>query len=251
MKRIDFSGSYLTWLTYKEKSYGRFQIEAACAIRNLSSGKAETYYLAPAVIAGNVYAKNDLVKQPAYLFQIAASQERHVIFRTYVSYKEDQRSFDKNFDLFDGIDLHITRKESVALKDFYDILFHFQKHNSMSARMSYETQQRFQIEIEFPIKHINLQREKRLFQVETGPILFPSEPLGYRLSEERGCFFNTAFIHFNRLDSAEITLNVPTCIGEETIRFFSEAKKLNPHIVLMADNDKREQEEPQNYRETR
>ena len=70
MKRIDFSASYLTWLTRKEKSYGRFQVEAACTIRDFSSENTETYYLAPAVNAGNVYAKNGLVKQPVYLFQI-------------------------------------------------------------------------------------------------------------------------------------------------------------------------------------
>jgi hypothetical protein len=74
MKHIDFLASYLTWLTRKEKSCGRSQIEAACAIRDFESENTETYYSAPAVIAGNVYAKNDLVKQPVYLYQIAASQ---------------------------------------------------------------------------------------------------------------------------------------------------------------------------------
>lgn len=241
MKRIDFSASYLSWLTRKEESYGRFQLEAACTIRGFSSEKTETYYLAPAVIAGNVYAKNDLVKQPVYLFQIAASQGRHVIFRTFVSHVDDRNSFDNNSKLFEEFEFYISRKEAVVLKDFDDIDFHFQQHNSMSARMCYETQQHIQIEIEFPIKHINIQRERRLFQVETGPILIPSETLDDRLSEDQGCFFNTAFVHFNRLDSAEITLNVPTCIGEETICFFSQVKKLNPQIILMVDNDKREQ----------
>jgi len=237
MKRINFSASYLTWLTRKEKSYGRFQVEAACTIRDLNRKKAETYYLASAVLAGNVYAKNDLVKQPVYLFQIAASQENHVIFRTFVSLRDEQNSFDSNSKLFKEIEFYISRKEAVILRDFDDIEFHFQQHNSMSACMSYETQQNYLIEIEFPIKHINIQQEKRLFQVETGPILIPPETLADMLSEEQGCCFNTAFVHFNRLDSAEITLNVPTCIGEEAIRFFS-GSRLNSHIVLMVDNDK-------------
>jgi hypothetical protein len=241
MKRIDFSASYITWLTRKERSYGRVQIEAACTIRDFGSENMETYYLAPAVIAGNVYAKNDLVKQPVYLFQIAASQERNVIFRRILSHADDKRSFDKNSDLFEEVELHITGKESAVIKDFDDIEFHFQQHNSMSARMSYETQQHNRIEIEFPIKHINIQRERRLFQVETGPIFIPFETPVDRLSEEQAHSFNTAFIHFNRLDCAEITLNVPTYIGQETICFFSQVKKLNPQIVLMVDNDKREQ----------
>ena len=62
MKRIDFSASYLTWRTKKEWSYGRFQLEVSGTIQDFSSEKTETYYLDPAVIAGNVYAKYDLVK---------------------------------------------------------------------------------------------------------------------------------------------------------------------------------------------
>lgn len=122
-----------------------------------------------------------------------------------------------------------------------EVDLHFQQHNSMSACIRYETQQHCRIEIEFPIKHINIHKERRLFQVETGPILIPSTDPTAGLSEGQGCFLNTAFVHFNRLDCAEITLNVPTCIGEETIRFFSQVKKLNPQIVLMVDNDKKEQ----------
>lgn len=238
MERIDFSASYLTWLTRKERSYGRFQIEAVCTIRDFGSEKTETYYLAPAVIAGNVYAKNDLVKQPVYLFQIAASKERHVIFRTFVSPPDDQNSFGNNSDLFEKIEFLITKKEAAVLNDFDDIDLHFQQHNPMSTYMSYETPKHCQIEIEFPIKHINIQRERRLFQVETGPILIPSEAQDDWLSEEQRFFFKTAFVHFNRLDCTEITLNVPTDIGQETICFFSQVKKLNLQIVLMVDNDK-------------
>jgi hypothetical protein len=89
----------------------------------------------------------------------------------------------------------------------------------MSARMSYESQQRGMIEIEFPIKHLNIQRERRLFQVETGPIMIPSETAGDWLSDEQGYFFNTAFVHFNRLNCAEITLNAPSYLDQETVFF--------------------------------
>lgn len=241
MKRIDFSASHLTWLTKKERSYGRFQVEAACTIRYFNSEKAETYYLAPAVIAGNVYANNDLVKQPFYFFQIAASKKRHVIFRTFASRSDDRNSFDNNSDLFEEVKFHITKKEAAVLKDFDDIVLHFQQHNSMSAFMSYETKQNDRIEIEFPIKHVNIQREKRLFQVETGPILIPSAPPSDRLSEEKGGFFSTAFVNFNRLDCAEIALNTPIWIGQESICFPPQVKKLNTKTVLMVDNGASEQ----------
>lgn len=242
MKRINFSSSYLTWLTHKEKSYGRFQLDAVCTIRDRDRKRTETYYLAPAVIAGNAYAKDDLVKQPVYLFQIASSQESHAIYRTFISHRDDQSSIDENSKQFEEVEFHINSKEAAVIKDFCDIDFHFQHHNPMSAFISYETRQDCQIEIEFPIKHINIQREKRLFQVETGPILIPSEKPADRLSEGQGYSLNTAFIHFNRLDCAEVTLNVPTCIGEETIRFFSQVEKLKPQIILMmVDDDKREQ----------
>ena len=239
MKRIDFSASYLTWLTRKGRSYGRFQIDAACVIRDPCSGKSETYYLAPAVVAGNVYAENDLVKQPIYLFQIAVSDKRHVVFRTFVPDGDVQISFDKNSKLFEEIEFHITRNEAAVLKDFDDIDLRFQQHNSISAYMSYETAQHGRLEVEFPIKHMNIQKERRLFQVETGPILVPSEVPADSPSYGKRFSFNTAFIHFSCFDCAEITLNVPDCVNGETMCFFPQVKKLNPQIVLMADNGKR------------
>jgi len=241
MKQIDFSASYFTWLTKKEASYGRFQIESACTSNCFNLEEEETYYLATAVIAGNVYAKNDLVKQPVYQFQIAASKQRHMIFRTFVFSPDDQNSLGDNSELFKEVELHIIKKEAVALKDFDDIAFHFFNHSAMTACICYEIKQnRQQIEIEFPVKHINIQRENRLFQVETGPILIPSEiPPSEKLSEvNKQYYFSTAFIHFNRLDCAEIALNMPTCVGKEIVYFTPHVKEINAKIVLMACNEK-------------
>ena len=195
--------------------------------------------MVPAVIAGNVYAEDGLVKHPTYMFQIAASQNRHVIFRTFASYKIDQDSIDKNVELFEEINIHIIKNKAVALEDFDSIDLQFQQHQSISALMYYETEQNERIEIEFPIKHINIQKERKLFQVETGPILIPSECPADRLSAQT-CFLDTAFVHFNRLDRAEVTINAITCIGQKKVRFFSHVKKLKARIVLMANDCKRQ-----------
>jgi len=211
-------------------------------MRCLHIEKTETYYLAPAVIAGNVYAKNDMVKNPVYLFQIAASKQKHVIFRTFVSPSGNQSSVDNNSALFEEVQLHIIKKEATVLKNYDDIEFHFLNHSAMTACICYETGQNLQVEIEFPIKHINIQREKRLYQVETGPILIPFGPPSEMLSKARvQDHFHVAFVHFNRSDFAEITTHTPTCTGQELKCFIPQIKKLDVNIILMADHENNEQ----------
>lgn len=229
MKRIDFFASSLTWLTKKGASYGRFLLDAKCTIKFINSEESETYYLAPAVVAGNVYAEDDLVKNPVYLFQIAASGKRHIIFRTFFSHKDDKNTFDNNSLLFREVEFNITRKEAVVLETFDDIDIHFQKHHHLSARLIYETLQNSRVEVEFPIKHININRKKKWFQVETGPILIPSDEIDGEFAKRKHHLFNTAFVHFNRFDRAELTICVPMSIGQEEVQ----VKKINSRIIMM------------------
>ena len=239
MQRIDFSSSWLTWLTKKEKSYGRFQLDAACTIRDISRNKVSKYYLSNAVIAGNVYAKNNLVKKPVYLFQIAASNELHVIFRTFVSHANEQSHLYENTALFEEVKFRIVKKEAIQLRDFDEINFYFQHHKSISALISYSLGQDCRIEIEFPIKHINIQKERRLFQVETGPVLIPVKLPADSPSTLEEYTFDTAFVHFNHLDGAEFTKSVPTPVGQETMSFFSQVVKMKLRIMMMTDKDKK------------
>lgn len=233
MDRIDFQNSSMTWLTEAGESYGRFGLESLCFLRDEPTASTIFYCLGAQVLAGHVYGTDGLVIKPSYLFQIAASQNSHAIFRTYLRHRPTSDSSGRNAGKFKEMNLRVVKQAAVVLHDFAAIEQHFDKYSQFSARITLPQEGATITEIEFPVKHMNLQRVQRRFQIETGPILFPAsihsgEDMGHSMPE-----FNTAFIHFNSFDKIEVTLNVPTRVGLRSTRFYSETLKLVADVSLL------------------
>lgn len=234
MDRIDFQKSSMTWLTVGGESYGRFALESLCFLRDEPTASTIFYGLGAQVLAGHVYATDGLVKKPDYLFQIAASQSNHVIFRTYLRHRPASDSSGRNAGKFKEMNLRVVKQTAVVLHDFAAIEQHFDKYSQFSARITLPQAGATVVEIEFPVKHINLQRARRQFHIETGPILFPTRIHSGWRTEDSLPEFNAAFIHFNCFDRVEVTLNVPTRVGLRSTRFYSETRKLVADVSLLA-----------------
>ena len=70
---------------------------------------------------------------------------------------------------------------------------------------------RYDIEIDFPIKTMNANEREWIYQVDTGPILFPD------MSADCPNWINSfhlAYVAFNRADWAEFILQAPTPLNE-------------------------------------
>ena len=224
MEKVDFLNSSITWITKREESYGRFMLESICFLHDEKTEMGNLYCLGAEVLAGNVYATDGLVKKPNYLFQIVASHDRHTIFRSYLQHNPVSDSSAKNDHLFNEIELNIIKQPAVTLHDFQAIGEHFDKFSQLSARITNPHNSTINTEIEFPVKHINLQRTQMCFRVETGPVLFPTKISSAADMTQSMPEFNPAFIHINRLDEIEITLKVPTRLGSRSTSFYSETK---------------------------
>lgn len=234
MDRIDFQKSSLTWLTESGESYGRFATESCCSLLDVPTGLTNLYCLGTEVLAGNVYATGALVKRPAYLFQLAASRGKHAIFRTFLRHRPKSDSSAANAGLFKEMNLRVVRQAADTLHDFDAIERHFDAYSQFSACITLPQDGMTAVEIEFPVKHMNLQRANRCFHVETGPILFPTKiPSGWTTDNSMP-EFNAAFIHFNRFDEMEITLRVPARAGLRATRFYAKTLKLQGRVSLLA-----------------
>ena len=234
MDRIDFQNSSMTWLGEARESYGRFALESLCFLRDEPTASTIFYCLGAQVLAGHVYGTDGLVIKPNYLFQIVASQNSHAIFRTYLRHRPASDSSGLNAGKFKEMNLRVVRQAAVVLHDFAAIEQHFDKYSQFSARITLPQEGATVIEIEFPVKHMNLQRVQRRFHIETGPILFPMRIHSGWNTDHSLPEFNAAFIHFNCFDKIEITLNVPTRAGLRSTRFYSETIKLAADVSLLA-----------------
>ena len=207
IQTVDFSKSSVSWLG---ESTGIFKLASILSV--FYKGKADTFALTENVLAGNVYAKKGLIKNPPYLFQLVASNKYQKILRTDLDNDisgipgqkiSRRRLLDTEGNLFkDGLDIDIQYKLGNSVSTFYEIK-KCSTAFSLNGRLSIDTNQH-NFTIEFPIRHLNTNMEKKKWQVETGPILFP-----VFAENKKKYSLSPSFLFFNSLHTADIFLDYP------------------------------------------
>jgi hypothetical protein len=231
---VDFNRSSFTWSGERRETEARFALDAVCVMRDRSTAAAAVYALGSAVVAARVYATERMVMEPHYFFQVAVSNKNHVMLRTFLRHRDKADSVSSNSGKFRDLDLHIVRGPATRVADYGVLESVFDAHAVMSARLHLNRDDRTSLELEFPVRHINLRRSDRKFQVETGPVLFPAEIPDDWAERDSIPVFRTAYVHFNRLDSAEITVCEPKRVGLRRTRFPSRTMAVPAEITMAA-----------------
>jgi hypothetical protein len=227
-QRIDFQQSSIRWNHGSEKSHGSFKVEAILRICDANYNVEEVFALGAGVLAGNVYAPAQLVKQPAYFFQIAASNERHVIFRTYTQPKALSLkalfgrgivgdSYGKN-ELFESLTVDLKSEDAKRVGAGEDLAGYYMFHDDFICLIKLPLPGNRTVELEFPVKHLNFHPISKMFQVETGPILFIKEECFSTENFDILSGLIPSFIHFNSFDRAEFSLDYPYGVRKSSRR---------------------------------
>jgi len=213
---VDFWRSRICWNHGSQKGSGSFLVEAVLRICDSNDREEELIALGAGVLAGNMYVEDNLVKDPAYFFQIAASDERNIIFRTYLRHQScNWKSLFRGKSKYDTIQanqefetLHIELKKYALKKidDFEDMQYHYLRHGNFSCQVKIPLTEKRNMVLEFPVKHSNILPEREIFQIETGPLLFADPKV------QTGDLFSKivpGFIHFNSFGRADFSLDFP------------------------------------------
>ena len=227
MQRIDFQRSDLRWVTKKDKSQGCFRVEALMRLYPNGSTSSSLFVLGAPVLAGNMYVAGGLCKNPPYMFQVAGSQSNHVIFRTSMSpgARAESDSHGLNTLLFESFDINLEMEPAKLLYGYDEIAQHYSQRDQFSCLISIDIAYGGKIELEFPLKHLNLLQSQKMWQFETGPVLFLKQDNFQTLSEVETTDLLPCFVHCNRFDIAEFSVDFPFSQGM-TIRT-SSAKSRN------------------------
>ena len=209
-ERIDFSKSNIFW---DGPSKGIFKLVSVLKLNLGNSEKTETTFgLGESVLAGNMFVSEGLLKQPPYLFQVAGSTEEQYIFRSILPNQKKSKipswfinkvgdTHQKN--LFDEFYLDFKKTPVKAVKNYDEIEEAFYENN-FTARVQIEYYG-LNCLVEFPVNHINVKPEIKMWQVETGPVLFPilenTVPSDLELLP--------SFTHFNSFDKLDIFYDYP------------------------------------------
>lgn len=79
-------------------------------------------------------------------------------------------------------------------------------------RCAFNLHERYEIEIDFPIKTMNANERKWICQTDAGPVLFPDMSADCRARIDS---FHLAYVAFNRADYAEFLLQAPTPLSDD------------------------------------
>jgi hypothetical protein len=219
-KRVDFSRSSIRWLT-KNGSYGSFNIEAVIRIYPKGSNQFISYALGAPVLAGNMYSEEILNKSPPYLFQVAAGVSDHVIFRSDMlggwlsrSYKilhskSIKDSCGQNDQLFQILELNLCAKSAIETASYGDISKYYFEGWQFSSLICIDADCGYRIELEFPVKHLNISPRQKMWQLETGPILYLKRDQHLSRFDKISHELLPYFIHANNSEYADFSPNFP------------------------------------------
>jgi len=215
--RINFTKSNLLW---SGSSSGIFNLSAVLKfyIKN-NKKKTNIFCLSQPVLAGNMYSDKELLKNPPYLFQIAGSKNEQTIYRSYIPNRIDKmknKFFNKKIlndtngkPLFDSFEIYLEKEKAIRMNNFEDIKRFF-KTNCFSAKVNFDLD-KYCVDLEFPINHININPSIKMWQVETGAILFPF------INDKNEFDFIPSFAHFNCFNKIDIFYDYP--YGERSMEF--------------------------------
>jgi len=206
----DFNTSSIGWFG---ESNGKFKLVSTFSYYNKLNKKV-TYGLSQSVLAGNVYSKNNLIKNPYYMFQVLGNHNKQKILRTDLSSNKYDffKLFNKRKKINDtklskifnnDFKLKIKKRKGLKIVLFNDIYKNF-SNNNFTSKITFKDFQNLDFEIEFPINHLNVSSMKKKWQVETGPVLLP---LIFKKNNKFDLL--PSFVIFNKFDSVDIFYDYP------------------------------------------
>ena len=231
---LDFSRSFLTFTTLDRRNNARIQIEARCALVDVSTGTSHRYVMIASCKAEDTYGEGLLFKQPNYDFSGVFSESDYAIYRHFASADDNQSESGPLNQLFDRVEIReaplgsgrpLTTPEEIIVATCACL--------PLTARTVFRTEgERYIATLDYPIKTMNVNPEQGLFQVDTGPLLMPANMSN---SDRLVDAFVPAFVAYRALDRAEfISLDAVRLSDQTSVNHYAAARVVNAETTIFA-----------------
>ena len=212
METCDFSRSFVTFVTRERANNARIQVEARCAMTDTISGSTEEYFLVASCKGEDTYGSGVLFLEPSYDFCGIFSAREFILIRAGVPYHPAD-TVGANRDLFDDMLFHLRTVEAEALDTNEAIVQATLANRVINGRAEIaDPAGRYRASIEFPIKTMNVNDIRNLYQVDTGPVLVPDFPSARKRMVER---FDLAYVAYNTPDEAYFVIQEPIPVSPQ------------------------------------
>ena len=214
MKTCDFSRSFVTFVGKGHSNNARIQVETRCTMVDVSDGSEEEYFLVASCKSEDTYGKGVLFLEPNYDFCGIFSDKEFILIRVGTPYKSNDTIGDSE-KYFEEVRRDIVMKEGDILAGNEAIVKATLDNRLLNGRTTIaDPTGRYRATIEFPVKTMNANDIRNIYQVDTGPVLLPDFKSQERRMVER---FDLAFVAYSKPDEAYFVIQEPisVCSTEE------------------------------------
>lgn len=261
MRMIDFGNSYMTWIVPHNPNdkrvpghmpwdnSARILLDACCTITDTATGVSDDFYLvAP--------CRTEWMYRDEYLFQIPSGEYREIFSATRRLSLGNRMTVEgpapRSIPALveqpvEGVPVVTaglrsltfavrTFPEVTTLEDDASVVAATQANLPLGARTEiWDDARGLRATLEYPIKTMNIQAERRRFQVDTGPLIVPDLAAQEEHWMDR---FSLAHIIYNTFDRAEFICRRPTPIerdGREvaSVQHYSDVRVYPARTVLL------------------
>lgn len=202
----------------------RIQIESVCQITDTETNTSTQYVLGASCKTEVVGVDENIWTEPNADFCIILSNESFLILKSWdqnnkgvMRYpaslgEQPERQTGHVADTYDSIKINVRMIEGEQLETTQDIVDATLADDILVGRIQFMMQDRYNVQIDLPIKTMNANERERIYQTDTGPILIPDVSLPHDDLIET---FRLAYVAFNCPDWAELILQVPTPLNDK------------------------------------
>ncbi|NUQ02043.1 MAG: hypothetical protein HUU35_19520 [Armatimonadetes bacterium] len=203
---LDYGASFITFVTPGRGNEARIQVDARCLLSGPASEPWEAWLVASCK-AEHTYAEQDLFSDPNYDFAAIFSTDHYRIIRTGASVGAAAGEAGRITDRFEEVRFDLVELEAEPCEHAGDIVSATLAGWPLVAQNElYDEATGLTALLEYPVRTMNVNPSRTIFQTDTGPLLFPEGSAWERDLEG----FALAFAAFNRPDQADFILRRPT-----------------------------------------
>lgn len=212
MRPLDYGRSFITHAAAFNAV--RFWVESRTRIFDSQTGSHRDYYQCASCKSEHTFAKKGLFNEDNYDFLPIVSGEDLLVFRRHARLTDSYRDVAKTTRYWGPPTLKVRTAPRVKELENWESI-----RNATAAATPIVAQTEIshadtglRAIIEYPVKTMNISLDKKLFQVDTGPIAYPD--LTKRQTPEITAL-SLAFVAFNAPDFADFVVEQPTPVVEE------------------------------------
>lgn len=192
----------------------RLWVESRTTVFDDRQGTTTEYYQCASCKSEDTFAERNLFYPDNYDFLPIYGDRKWLIFRRHARITPGYRRIQVLEEVWGIPELKLARAAAARPLDSWEAI-----REATAAAVPIVAQTELTSEetglravIECPVKTINISLEKRMYQVDTGPVAFPD--LSRRYDEPIDCL-SLAFIAFNAADFADFVIEQPTPVIED------------------------------------